>query len=535
VKACAAIVDGLAELGVTHAFGLMGEDTAELITDLARRGIAYHPARHENVAVNAADGYAWASGELGVALLSRGPGATNGATALATAALQSRTLLVISGEARRGVRDPKAEVDQAELAALLGLEIHVPQRPEEVRAALAAAAGGALAGRPSWLAVPVDVLHAELAEPGSAAMPSRPPSVALPEPPAEEVGNAARRLAAARLPLVLAGRGALAAGEPLRTLAERSGALLGTTLLAKDLFTGHPHDLGIVGGFSSPPARALLERVDAVFAFGAGLSPFTRAGGRLFGDVPVIRFDADPAAGVHADARAAALALLTALPEPNGGLDAATRAALARAQAPETADDSTEGAVDPRALLVALDAILPRRRTLVSDGGHCLGFPAMHVHVDEPGAYLLPQGMHAIAMGLGAALGVAVARPDRQTVLFIGDGSLSMTLGDLATVAHHPAPLLVVVLNDRAYGAERHLLDLAGQPNHMSQLPDVDFAAVGAGLGIRTATIRSVADLHARAVHLQRPLDVPVLLDCKIVPEVRARWMEELAAEGVAG
>ena len=528
MKAYAAVVDGLAELGVTVAFGLMGEDTAELITDLARRGIAYHPARHENVAVNMADGYAWATGGLGVVVLSRGPGATNGATALGTAALQSRRVLVISGEARAGVRDPKAEIDQRGLAALLGLRIEVPAAPADVRGALAAAAADALGGRPAWLAIPVDVLHAPLDGGAGAAMPSPPAPAAVPAPPPAAIRDAAARLAAARRPLVLAGRGALDAGEPLRTLAERAGALLGTTLLGKDLFRGHPNALGIVGGFSGPPARELLEEVDLVLAFGASLSPFTRAGGRLFADVPVIRFDSAPGAGVHADARAAALALLAVLPDGDGALDAATAERLRAAQAPARDDDGTADRVDPRALLVALDGLLPEHRVVVSDGGHCLGFPAMHVHVDEPGAYLLPQGMHAIAMGLGAALGVAVARPDRQTVLFIGDGSLSMTLGDLITVAHHPVPLLVVVLNDRAYGAERHLLDLSGQPNHMSQLPDVDFAAVAAGLGIRAATIRTVADLRAQAEHLREPLAAPALLDCKILPELRARWMEEL-------
>jgi thiamine pyrophosphate-dependent acetolactate synthase large subunit-like protein len=178
--------------------------------------------------------------------------------------------------------------------------------------------------------------------------------------------------------------------------------------------------------------------------------------------------------------------------------------------------------------MVALDALLPAPRALVSDGGHCLGFPAMHVHAGEPGAYLLPQGMHAIGLGLGAALGAAVARPDRQTVLFIGDGSLAMTLGDLVTVASHPVPLLVVVLNDGAYGAERHLLDLAGRPHHMSLLGDVDFAAVAGALGIHGATVRTAADLAAQADRLREPLASPVLLDCKVVPELRARWMEEL-------
>jgi thiamine pyrophosphate-dependent acetolactate synthase large subunit-like protein len=531
-RAYTAVVDGLAALGVTAAFGLMGEDTAELITDLERVGIPFHAARHENVAVNMADAYAWASGGLGVCVLSRGPGATNATTALATAVLQSRALLVLSGEAAVGGSgaDPKAKISQCDLAALTGLEYHTADTPAAVGAALFSAAATARTGRPAWLALPIDVLHAQLDGAPAATPPAAAPDPAPAEPAPEAVQDAASRLADARLPLLLAGRGAVAAGarEALQQLAGRGGALLGTTLLAKDLFRDHTHDLGIVGSFSSAPARALLDEVDLVLVFGASLTIFTRAGGRLLGDVATIHFDTDPALGVHADARLAAEGLLAALPAATAELDARTRERLAASRRPEAEDLSGPEAIDPRALTVALDLLLPRERAVVSDGGHCLGFPAMHVHVPEPQAYLLPQGMHAIGMGLGAALGVALARPDRQTVCFIGDGSLAMTMGDLETVARLGVPLLIVVLNDHAYGAERHLLDLAGHPHHRSQFPDTDFAAVGAGLGMVAATIRTAADLARHASTLAAPLDEPMLLDCKIMPELRATWMEEL-------
>jgi thiamine pyrophosphate-dependent acetolactate synthase large subunit-like protein len=244
--------------------------------------------------------------------------------------------------------------------------------------------------------------------------------------------------------------------------------------------------------------------------------------------VPRLRFDLEPGGGVHADARVAAERLLAGREGGDRALDAATRERLDAAQRPETADESTDQAIDPRALMVALDCLLPAQRTLVSDGGHCLGFPALHVHAGEPGDYLLPQGTHAIGMGLGAALGVAAARPERPIVLFIGDGSLAMTLGDLVTVAEGAVPLLIVVLNDQAYGAERHLLDLAGTANHMSRFGDIEFAEVASGLGLRAATIRRASDLDALAATLREPLTEPLLLDGKIVPDLRARWMEEL-------
>lgn len=192
-------------------------------------------------------------------------------------------------------------------------------------------------------------------------------------------------------------------------------------------------------------------------------------------------------------------------------------------------DSSRDGEVDPRTLAVAFDEMLPAERVVVTDGGHLQGFAAMYVGVAGPGRFRLTVDFSSIGLGLGTALGVAVGRTDSTTVLFTGDGGLLMSLGELETAARCAVPLVVVVFNDRAYGAERHYLDLEGASHHHADFPDTDFAAIGRALGITSMTLRSVDELHACRDLLSHPT-VPCLLDCKVNSEVRGRWFDDLAA-----
>jgi acetolactate synthase-1/2/3 large subunit len=162
-----AIADELAELGSRAAFRLMGEDTARLITDFERVGIAYHAAHHENVAVAMADGYAWASGGLGLAVISRGPGLTNALTACANAVKGRRSVLVLSTDSSRDGGplgfDAKL-IDQKDMADSLGLAYSAPQTPADIVGALHEAHASVERGQPVLLAVPINVLAAAAAD-----------------------------------------------------------------------------------------------------------------------------------------------------------------------------------------------------------------------------------------------------------------------------------------------------------------------------------------------------------------------------------
>ena len=134
----------------------------------------------------------------------------------------------------------------------------------------------------------------------------------------------------------------------------------------------------------------------------------------------------------------------------------------------------------------------------------------------------------SIGLAFGAALGMAKARPEKPTVMVIGDGGFLMTMGELETVVREDLPLVVIVMNDCAYGAELHFLKLRQHPVAKSVFPDVDFAPIAAGFGFEAETIRTLDDLAQIAPKLRDPQG-PIFLDCKLNADVAAPFMSEFA------
>jgi thiamine pyrophosphate-dependent acetolactate synthase large subunit-like protein len=398
------------------------------------------------------------------------------------------------------------------------------------------------AGQPTVLAIGTDLFMEHVDGDGvDASRATERPAGAGEPPTVEALGRLTELLSASRRPLVLAGRGAVLsqAGPVLAELAERAGALLGTTLMAKDLFRGHPLDLGVVGSFASDPAAQLLGEVDCVLSFGASLTPFTTAQRSLFTRASVVQIDSDPARlgatfpivfGVPADAALTARALAAQLPAPNGATARPFHQdeTLQRLQRPLYGgpDESAGGELDPRTVALVLDRLLPRRRSVVLDSGRFMTSPARFIRVPGPEWFRLTAEAGSIAIGLGVALGATVARRDCANVLFVGDGALSMTLGDLETAARHALPVIVVVMNDRAYGAEWVHLEADGLPSGYAVLPEIDFAAAAGALGLEAVTARTLADLEALAGRLAQRSE-PLIIDCRIRQDItaaRLRW-----------
>jgi len=545
------LADELVAGGLRATFGLMSEDTAGLIVDLDRQGVDYYNTSHENVAVGMADGYAWAIGQPAVAIIGRGPGLTNAMTAMTTAARAGRPVLIISGATSITARPPTADgkrLDQGTVAGALGIDYHEATTPAAALPALRAGLAAVRAGRTAHVAIPPSVLDDAAPDgPAGAETPvasAAPVARAAVAPSDDDVAALAAALAGSRLPLLLAGRGAAtpAAVADLTALAERTGALLGTTLAVRSLFRGHAHDVGVVGGFATQTGAEVLRDVDCVLAFGASLNVWTRGHGHLYPDARLIHVDQDPGAiglhgavdrGVVADAPATASALRRRLdadgPAPARTLPPGVVERLADPVIFADTDESGPEGADPRALSLALDRLLPPERMVVCDAGHFWGFTAMGIAVREPGHFHWTSAFSAVGMGLGSALGAAVARPGLPVVAAVGDGGLQMTLGDLLTAARYGLRVIVVVYNDAAYGAERHYLDAHGLPHELSQFPIADFAAIAAGAGIPSARVDSVADLERHAELLQR-IDGPVLLDLRVNPAIRAQWLADMGA-----
>ena len=166
-------------------------------------------------------------------------------------------------------------------------------------------------------------------------------------------------------------------------------------------------------------------------------------------------------------------------------------------------------------------------RNVVYDAGNFLGI-LPYLTVPTPDHLKMTSEFASIGLGFGTALGVAKGRPRVPTVLVIGDGGFLMTMSELETVSREDIPLIIVLMNDCAYGAELHFLALRKLPVGKSVFPDVEFAAVAEAFGFQAYTIRSLDDLRALGPVLGKP-DGPILLDCKVNADIAAPFMGEFA------
>lgn len=545
------LAEDLKAMGIDVMFGLMSDDTAHFGVSVDAAGIKFIGSRHENIAITMADAYAHATGRLAVVCVGRGPALANGLHGAGYAARTGNPVLIIYGEApvaggQNGGGPDYKGLDQEAVLTAAGIRSFTPSSPDLARRTLADAAASARSGKATALLLPVSIQLAEItvdpAETPAAVDAGPVPAKPAEAPRPQSIAAAAKVLAGARKPLILGGIGAFKAGATgaLKQLAEKTGALLATSARGKDQFRGHPQNIGIIGSFSHSMARRLAAEADCVLAVGASLNIFTMSFGESLPKAPLIQVDAVRAnigrwttadIAVVGDAKLAAEALLAAVPEAADKPFHGPEYRKAIEQFDITKDfepENTARTVDPRSLAATLNRLLPAERNMAYDGGNFLGVVPFF-DVPGPAHFRMTSDFASIGLGFGAGLGFARARPEIPTVLVIGDGGLLMTLGEIETVVREDLPLVIVLMNDCAYGAELHFLRMRQLPVQKSLFPDVDFAPVAEAFGYDAHTIRTLADLEALAPILANP-EGPIFLDCKINADVAAPFMSEIAA-----
>ncbi len=536
-------------LGITAVFGLMSDDTALFVTTLDAMGVRFYGARHENQAVAMAEGYASATGRLGIAIIGRGPATANGLHGAVYANRTGARVLLIFGYVFTGAGtanglgpDGKAFNAPAVLEAA-GIKTFVAAQSASARPSLAQALAATQAGGCAALLLPMNVQFGLIANTPDDA-PAAPAQTTAPRLRARQaaVDAAAALLDACRKPLFVVGLGAHQAGarSAIEQLADKVGAVVATSLKAKDMFRGWPYNLGLIGSFSHSAGRRLIDQADCVLVFGAGLNQRTTSyGSALPMGVPLIQVDsqrshigrwfhADLALVANAcDAAEQLLAAVAAKPAADKPFH--TDAVRLRLADFDIASDfepaHTPRTLDPRSLALALDKLLPADRNTVFDSGNFLQV-LPYVSGQGPGHFKSAHDFSSIGLAFGTALGFAVGSPQRCTVLFIGDGAFLMTMGELETVVREDIPLVIVLMNDCAYGAELHYLKMRNMPVGKSVFPDIDYAPIAAGFGFQSATVRTLAELQALAPMLRQP-EGPIFLDCKINASVMAPFLLE--------
>jgi acetolactate synthase I/II/III large subunit len=500
--------------GVGTCFALLGDANMNWAARLSQEGCRMIYVRHEHCALASAMAYARKTRDVGVATVTCGPGVTQLITALPAAVRAHLPLVVFAGEAPLKSGWYNQEIDQAPLITATGAAYHRLHMPERMPVAIRDAFLQARRERrPVVIGVPFDLQNrpwdgaAGLPKPSRELLPR--PSPMPPHP--EDVASAAKLLAGAQRVVVLAGLGAVeaGAGAACRALAAKTGGLLSTTLPARGLFHDDPFCIGISGSFTPEAGLEYLAQADLVIAVGCSLAYHAGGGGQLWPKAKMLQIDIDPIAvsqgqevarhHLRADARLGVEGLTAALPAGSGGRSGTWRSPAIAARIRDSKPDShvfeiEPGLLDPRHVVEALEKALPQDWEMVNSGGHCSWFFAQMPSRPQE-KFLTIREFGAIGNGISFAMGVAAARPDRTVVLFDGDGSLMMHVQELETIKRHGLNILIVVMNDGAYGSEVHKLRSEGMPEDGSVFGYCDFAGIAKGFGLAGKTVKNLDEL----------------------------------------
>jgi thiamine pyrophosphate-dependent acetolactate synthase large subunit-like protein len=544
-----ALAGAISDAGIDTVFCVLGDGNLDLMVELAERhDVRLVHARHEQGATAMADGYARRSGRLGVCSVTHGPGLTQTATSLRVAVAHASRLLLLAGDTPTGDPHHIQSLRQAPYVESLGARHVALRTPGRWRADLAEALAGAAAGHPTVFGAPTDLQMADAGPDAHtshfAQAPPGAPGITATATADSGLADAVALLAAAKAPVIVAGRGASSATTELLALAEALAAPLVTTLGANGLAAGHAQLSGLIGGLGAPAANATLHGADCVLVVGASLNPWSTRGGTLLAGERVIQIDTDrlsfgrfltPAVALWGDARATLSALAARLPAVTGDPGRtpprpdrhASPAGAADADADRGTDPGDGGPIDPRRVFAVLDAALPRRRTLVLDGGHFITFACNTLGASAPERFIFSCDFATIGQGLAMATGAAVAAPADRTTLIVGDGGFLMSIAELDTAVRYRLPLNIVVVNDGAYGQEVHSLAAKGLPTHHAVFDVPDLGGLGRAYGADGHLISEAAELD-RLPAMLTAAGGPRVIDIRVDPAVVSEAASEI-------
>ena len=526
-SAAAAIARYLHAQGVRRVFALCGGHIMPIWMQLDAAGIAIVDVRDERSAVFMAHAHAEVTGELGVALVTAGPGVTNAMTGIANAHVSRAPVLVLSGtppqpQENRGALQDMVHVDLVRSLTRYARTVRDPALVlQELDEAVARARGEGGEPGPAYLDFPTDTLRAPV--PHAVALPERfvpqRTTVTLPDP--HEVERAVELLWSARRPLIISGRGARAAGPQLCALLDRTGAAYLDTGESRGLVPDdHPSVVSAMRG-------AVMGQADVVVTIGRRFD-FQLAYGSpaVFGAARILRI-ADTTAELR-DNRRAEVAVFASVDRT---LDAILASAGERAPATDRAWTSglrakheqraqsllaqmraeppgADGAIHPNRLLAALRDALPHDAVVVADGGDILSFTRVGLPATT---YLDPGSLGCLGVGTPFGIAASLALPERVVAVVTGDGAFGFSAMEIDTAVRHNAPVLIVIANNAAWQIEvRDQQESYGRVIG-TRLQSVDYAAVARAFGLHARRVERSEDLPAAIA--EALANRPALLD----------------------
>ena len=526
--------------GVDVVFGYPGGANLPTYDAFVDAGIKHVLVRHEAGGGHAAEGYAKASGKVGVVFATSGPGATNIVTPLTDAMMDSVPLVAFTGQVRTDLlgTDGFQEADTFGITMPIVKHSFMIQHPVEIPRAVHEAFHIARTGRPGPVLIdmPVDLTRAEIDyQPvGDVRLPGYQPTT---DGNSKQIRLAAKALANARRPVVYAGGGVINsdAAEELREFATSDKLPVTCTLMGLGAFPApHPQWLGMLGMHGTRAANYAMDEADLIVAIGARFDD--RVTGKLSEFAPRAKFihiDIDPAeisknVPAHIPIVGDAKNVLTRLTAEYRALgpDPARLAAWWeridrwQGQHPIGYEDSADNEIKPQLLVEALYEATGGDCVLSSDVGQHQMWAAQYFQFAKPRRWINSGGLGTMGFGLPAAMGAAVGNPDVPSVLLTGDGSFQMNVQELATCKEYDIPVKAVIMNNGYLGMVRQWQELFwdGRYSHvdMGSWPDwVKLAEAYGATGVRlTDKTTLIADLKTA---IETP--GPVVVDVRVTRE----------------
>ncbi|MCR5426476.1 MAG: biosynthetic-type acetolactate synthase large subunit [Lachnospiraceae bacterium] len=551
------VVECLKEQGVDTVFGYPGGTILNVYDALYKHSdeIRHILTSHEQGAAHAADGYARATGRVGVCLATSGPGATNLVTGIATAFMDSIPLVAITANVTLPQlgKDSFQEVDIAGVTMPITKHGYIVKKVEDLAPTLRRAFEIARTGRPGPVLVDITKdVTAAVCEFEPAKVKAEEPKKAYTEP---EMVRVAELLCKAKKPFLMVGGGAILSGasEEVAALAELLDAPVCDTLMGKGAFDGHsPRYTGMIGMHGTKTSNLGVSECDLLVALGARFSDRVVGNPKRFAQhARIVHIDID-AAEINKTIRADECLV--------GDLKLVLQDLNARITAQHHADWMAhigemkakyplryeEDRLSCPYVIEEIDRITEGKAVITTDVGQHQMWAAQFFHYTRPRTFLSSGGLGTMGYGLGACIGAQVGRPDDICINIAGDGCFRMNMNELATASRYNIPIIQVVINNHVLGMVRQWQTLFyGKRYSQTVLNDlVDFCKVAEGLGceaIRVTKREEVAPAIEKAIALKKPVLVECVIpeDDKVFPMVPAGKpisdafdAEDLAAKG---
>lgn len=534
MKVYQSVANAFVKEGATTIFGLMGDGNMSWAAAMsAKPGVRMIDVRDEGAALSMAEGWARATGKVGVCNVTHGPGITRMTTSLVASSKARVPIVVYTSRTHFNNEWQNQSLNQERLVSATGagyIEVLSPAFAEDaVRQAFHQAR---TQRRPVVLAYPMNVQDANIDSDGDDYQPSSTLFTGQQriKPADEQLAQAVKIIAASKKPVVVVGDGAVRSGaiDASQRLAQRIGALTATSLVAKGALSDEFH-AGISGMFSTRAVMALFEEADCVIAVGASLNPHTIEGGLLYPKARVVHINSEPVVVmgndrvadcyVQGDALVTVQAIDEALSQgvvyKDNFRTPAIKKILLNADRDPAEYEIEAGTVDPREASRIIDEQLPSDVGVAIGVGHSFAFPVMIMKKPRV-SHAFVNGFGSIGQTLPTAIGMAVAQgAGKPFALIEGDGGAMQNIQELDTASRLRLKLLFIILNDEGLGAEYHKLKASGFDANLAGVRSPDFGAVARGFGCRGRVVRTLEELSAGLAEFLQG-DGPMVLDVRI-------------------